>query len=428
MVKDISDKLENLLRIFGNKVGLNLVYFVGNGFWVACRYLTISVAGLIISIAFTRLGTKELLGQYQFVLSVMAFLSIFSLPGLNISVLKSISQGQDAGLIKAVKMSFLASLFGSPIIIGYGILKIFQGVDIVLGATLILAGVLFAFFYAPNTWYAFYEGKSQFFPVSMRMIIVNIFSAIGLVMGLYAELNVFWMILIYLLINSVFHWIFFFEVIRKIKDKSRSLLDKKYGLHVSVQKFVYGLSNNIPPLAISFLFGFDFVAVYHITYYVIGTISGFLSSLSALYMPLLFKNIKLDSGRIVVQNIFIGATFLVGFLVFVRLFFTLLYGQDYNESMKLAYVISFLLILMPLRIFLINFFTTKNKNGLIVWTFLISNIVSFGIFYAAKNTGFTTSVALYLYALQFFVVAPLLFVYFSMASSKIDSIREDIKS
>lgn len=227
MIEKVSVSMRNFLEALGRKVGLNLLYFVGNGFWVTCRYVVIAAAGLVVSIAFSRLGTKELLGQYQFVLSFLAFVSIFSLPGLNVSVLKSISKKQDAGIIRAVKLSFLSSLIGMPIVIFYGLFRFFQDADFILGLTLILSGVLFAFYYAPNTWYAFYEGKSLFRPVSIRMMLVSMITSAGLVAGLYFGVNVLWLILIYLLFNTLFHWLFFFETIKKIKRQKKRFFGQK---------------------------------------------------------------------------------------------------------------------------------------------------------------------------------------------------------
>lgn len=421
MIKNIKYKINSFFLSQSKRVGLNLPYFLKNGFWVSLRYGILALSGLIISIAFTRFGEKELLGQYQFVLSFISFVSIFSLLGLNVSALKSVIQGQEAGIIRAVRISFFASIIGAIIVIAYGIYRLND--NNLLGSALILSGFSFPFFYAPNTWYTFYEGKSLFREVSLRTILINIAITLGIIPGLFFGLNVLVLIAIYLFINIIFHWAFYFEVLTKIKDKSNNLLDTKYGIYVSLQKFVYGFSNNAPPIAISFLFGFDLLAIYHITYYVIGTISGFLGSLSSIYMPLLFKNIKLDYKRIVLQNIAIGFLFFLGFGIFVKLFFLLLYGEDYMGSVQLAYYLSFILILLPLRIFLINFFTTQKKNFLIICVFAFANLISLGIFYLVKNTGFNASVSIYLYSLQFLIVIPLLVVYFSTASNKIDSMR-----
>lgn len=421
-------KINSFFLSLGKKVGLNLPYFINNGFWVSLKYGFLALTGLLVSISFTRLSGKEILGQYQFILSFLSTISLLALPGLNTAALKSVAQNHEASIIKAVKLSFLASLIGVPIIVGWGTYQIFFQSQATLGWALVFSGIIFPFFYAPNTWYVYFEGKTFFKGSAIRSMAINLLSAVALILGIFLKFDLVGIIAVYLLSNTILQGIFYLEVARKISNKKDDFLDTKYGIYVSVQKFTYGLYNNIPPMAISFVFGFESVAVYYITYFVIGTISSLLSALSAVYMPLLFKNIKLNFGRIIFQNILIGIMFLIGFAIFLKYFFLLIYGESYLESLKLGYALAFLLILMPVRIFLINYFTTQKKNGLIIASFVISNVLAFAIFLATKNTGFLSSVSFYLYSLQIFTILPLVVSYFSIASRKIDSIRSEIKS
>ncbi|OGI34873.1 MAG: hypothetical protein A2259_00605 [Candidatus Moranbacteria bacterium RIFOXYA2_FULL_43_15] len=428
MLNGAKHKINSFLFNHSKRVGLNLPYFAGNGFWVALRYAVLAVTGLAVSVIFTKLGTKDLLGQYQFVLSFLSVVSLLALPGLNVAALKSVSQNQDAAVIKAVKLSFLASLAGVPIITGYGIYEIIVKSQFILGWAFVLSGIMFPFFYAPNTWYVYFEGKSLFKAVSFRTIAINLVSSMAIILGLFWRINLPGLVVIYLLSNAVLHGVFYLEVVKKIENKNSNDIDVRYGIYVSVQKFVYGLYNNIPPLAISFVFGFELLAVYYITYFAVGTASGLLSSLSSIYMPLLFKNIRLNYKWIVIQNVFIGVIFSIAFLIFLKFFFLFIYGEQYYESLRLGYAIAGLLLLTPLRIFLVNYFTTQKRNGLIVTSFILSNLLAFAVFLLSKNTGFSTSVPLYLYSLQLFIILPLLVSYFSIASRKIDSIRSEITS
>lgn len=427
VLEEFKKNIYIFLKKASSRVKLDLPYFFKNGFWVSLKYAFLALMGLLVSISFTRLSSKELLGQYQFVLSFLSTVSLLALPGLNTSALKSVAQNQDASVIKAVKLSFLASLIGVPVIMGWGVYEIFFQSQIILGWTFIASGAIFPLFYAPNTWYVYFEGKSLFKESSVRSIIISLASTVFLILGIFLKLNLFGITIVYLLSNTISQGIFYLEVMRKIKNKKDNFLDVKYGVYVSVQKFTYGLYNNIPPMAISFVFGFESVAIYYITYFVIGTVSGLLSSLSSIYMPLLFKSIKLNYGRIIIQNIFIGVVFLAGFTIFLKYFFLLIYGEGYLESLKLGYSLAFLLVLMPVRIFLINYFTTQKKNGLIIFSFIASNVLAFSIFLLTKNTGFVSSVSFYLYSLQILTILPLIISYFSIASRKIDSTRSEIK-
>src|SRR3989304_3173984 len=91
------------------RAGLNLRYFLTSGSWVAGRYVLMGLLSLGISVAFARLGTAELYGQYQFVLAVVSFLSILSLPGLNTVTLIAVAKGIPRVLVDATRVCFRAS-------------------------------------------------------------------------------------------------------------------------------------------------------------------------------------------------------------------------------------------------------------------------------------------------------------------------------
>ena len=144
-----------MLKKYSARVGLNLEYFINNGFWIIIRYATLGVCGLIISSGFTRFFSQETYGQYQYVMSIVALLSIFSLPGFNILALRSVAKGND-GIIKSiVGLSFISSLVALVALVGFGVAKTLSG-DSSVGYSLITAGLLFPLFFAPNTWYAYF--------------------------------------------------------------------------------------------------------------------------------------------------------------------------------------------------------------------------------------------------------------------------------
>ena len=72
MMQFFTGKLENFIDRLTKIASLDIKYFLKNGFWVFIRYLVIGLTGLAITISFARLGTKQLLGQYQFVLNFLS--------------------------------------------------------------------------------------------------------------------------------------------------------------------------------------------------------------------------------------------------------------------------------------------------------------------------------------------------------------------
>jgi O-antigen/teichoic acid export membrane protein len=412
--------IEGLAKMFS----LDLSYFIKKGLWVFIRYIAIGITGLLVSVGFTRLGTKELFGQYQFVLNFLAILSVISLPGLNTVALRSVARGKDGIVRKVIRTSFVYSLLAVPIIVGYGVYQIIHE-NLIMGTTLIMAGCLFPFFYAPNTWYVFFEGKTLFRDASLRIILSNIILAVSMFGALYFKANLFFVVLTFLFVNAVMNWVYYYEISKKSTEFSDKI-DMKYGLNCTIQKFTYSFSDSVPVLVISFIFGFQHLAIYQIAYFLIALVIGFISALSATYVPLLFKYKKINYFKIVWQNLAMGIIFFVGFVIFIRIFFFVFYSRSYQESYDLAMMISFIIILIPLRLFLVNYLTSISKNKIVILSNIFANLASLGVLFIIKGTGFQFSALVYVYSLNALLIIPLLFNYFLIASRKIDSILSEI--
>ncbi len=377
----------------------------------------------MLSLAFTKFGSKELLGQYQLVLSIMAMVSICSLLGLNAAALEAIVRGRDAGILKAVRLIFSFSLIGIPCMIAIGFFYIFFKDEVLLGETLIFAGLLFPIFYALGAWNNYYEGKLLFKESSLRAILLNLVLAVFLMIGIFYQLNVFWLVALFLSGSILFQGAYFIEIFRKIKDRSDVPLDIRFGFLFSLQKFSSGLSANLPPLVLSFLFGIELLAIYYIAYYVISAIASFLGSLITLYMPVLFKGIKLDHRSIILNNVFVGMVLWLIFIVFLKYFFILIYGEAYRESLELAYGISLLLLFMPLHTYLVSFFSTQKRNGFLVAIFCIANVAGLLAIHSAKAYGFFGATVIYLYILELATTLPLLGYYIYNAKKQMPLVK-----
>lgn len=415
-VKNITDRVNLLLSRFGKVFSLDFLYLFKHGNWVALKFLIVSISGFLLSLSFTRFGTNELLGQYQLVLSIMAITSIFSVLGFNAAALEAVVLGRDAGVLRAARLIFTFSLLGVPAMISAGFYYMYSKHEILFGETLVLAGFLFPFFYALGAWNNYYEGKSLFKESSIRAIVLNVVLTTLLVFGIIFDLNVFWLIVIFLGGNIFFQGVYFFEIYRKIKDYRNEYLDSKFALLFSFQKFTSGLSSNFPPLVLSFFFGIELLAFYYIANYVINALSSFLGSLITLYLPALFRGEKLNHKSIILNNIFVGIALWVIFILFLQYLFIRIYGDGYHESLIMAYWLSALLFFMPLHTYLVSFFSTKKKNSLLVAVFCFANITGLIAVVFAKQFGFLSATVVYMYTIELITTLPLLLYYYTYTS------------
>lgn len=136
----------------------------GNHFWISIRYAILSLSGFLISIVFARLGDKEMYGSYQYVFSLVSLVSVFSIPGISLSALRSVAYGNTGAVSRAVKTSILFSFIGSIVLVLVALFQYSKGM-MVLGTSFLITASFFPFFYGFTPWYTFYEGRKNFQPV-----------------------------------------------------------------------------------------------------------------------------------------------------------------------------------------------------------------------------------------------------------------------
>jgi O-antigen/teichoic acid export membrane protein len=103
--------------------------------------------------------SKESFGEYQFILSCAALMVVFTLPGLNNSVMQSIARGFTGVYRKAVPRALATSLIGGTILAGLGVYHRGAGE---LGSGFFLAAVLFPLAYGLEQWRAVRTGREDF--------------------------------------------------------------------------------------------------------------------------------------------------------------------------------------------------------------------------------------------------------------------------
>jgi len=64
------------------------------------------LTSMAVSIAFARLTSQSVYGQFVFVLSLMSLISLVGMPGVRTKIFKSVSQGNENFYTDATKFSF----------------------------------------------------------------------------------------------------------------------------------------------------------------------------------------------------------------------------------------------------------------------------------------------------------------------------------
>ena len=129
------------------------------GFLFALRALE-TLLRMAILYFVVRALDKTQFGQYQYILSVLALLTVCGLPGMNNALMQSVARGFPGTYRRALPRALAASVVGSAILLGLVVYQRHR--DPGLSGGFLLAAALFPFAYAMDQWKALRGGREDF--------------------------------------------------------------------------------------------------------------------------------------------------------------------------------------------------------------------------------------------------------------------------
>src|SRR5260221_13586855 len=96
---------------------LKLKSLAKSGFWVYLNYFTNLMVGFLLTYLYANFVSKEIFGQFNFILSILSMLGIFSLVGMNQALTFAISEGFHGNFQKAVNQTLKFSLIGTLVLL-----------------------------------------------------------------------------------------------------------------------------------------------------------------------------------------------------------------------------------------------------------------------------------------------------------------------
>jgi O-antigen/teichoic acid export membrane protein len=226
-------KIINLLRWLQKYTKTDMVYVVKGGFWLTVANVGISAISFINMMVFARWLSKEGYGVYQFVINSLALFSIFTIPGINTSVIKSVAQKKEGTLQLAVKEKIKWGLLGS--LLALVLTGWYFGQDNKVLATAFLLGALFVPFKETfRIFTSFWTGRKRFDIQTKYDLVSNALSALFLVSAIYLTNNVLVIIFVFLLSYTFFNWIFYRKTVQQIVNKEEDKEAISFGKNLTL--------------------------------------------------------------------------------------------------------------------------------------------------------------------------------------------------
>ncbi len=330
-MKKIRRKIYNLSKTIGDRFGFDLPYFVENGFWMLINQAVSMFAGLATSVLFARYFTQEVYGEYQLVLSIIAFFSFFSVPGLNPALIRSIAQGNDGDLELSVKYAVKYSFLGSVFILAVAVYYFFKH-DAIIAYALIFSALTFPLLFSFDKWMALLKAKEKFEIFAKQSVLMTIGKTGLIILSIFLFPDYLLPVIIsYLLGAAFFNIILYLRNKKQIENKKTADDTLKYAGFITKLSVLNTLVSHFDKILIGIL-DIKALAVYSIALGLINIIKNFVKSVTAITFP------KFAKHRIKISFMQQSIIFIAGLVLCVILYFIaedlvqLLYTDKYINS------------------------------------------------------------------------------------------------
>ncbi len=336
------DKIDKILDKIGNYVNLDLKYYVKNTFYLISSNAVSTILGLLLSISFARFLSKEVYGQYGYIMSILGIFAIFTLPGMSSAIGQAVARGHDRVLIEATKEKFKWSILGTIAVLGVGIYYFLNG-SLLLGKCFMMSSLFFPFYQNFQTYNAFFSAKMQFDKVAKYPVIIQAISVPVTALVIYFSQNLMLILVTHLTSFSLLSGYFFRLASKNMENESNDKEAISFGKHMTVTLIPNIFRDHYDKLFIGMFLGFSDLAVYSIAFGFSSIITPLRSIVPTLIFPKLSQMHKQDAYSEVKKRlplIMIGFAILAGVLILLCPYIIpLVYSQKYADSIFYAQIL-----------------------------------------------------------------------------------------
>lgn len=347
------------------------------------QFITV-IMGLTLTIFLARFTSKEVFGSYNFIISFVAIISIISMPGFEISLLKGVAKGKDGLYEETFRLRFLWSLLGVPLLIFVG-LYYFYFESQMIGLGLLLASFFFPILKAPLTWNRFLEGKKRFdLQAKYSIILISIQTSAIILAILLGRGTLVPIIIAFLVTNSIINIVFYYKSKKLLVNNKIEENWKESAYKLTLVEFTMVVYNNLDKIIIGTILGPAPLAIYviaaNITYQIVGSTNQifriFVPKILNMNAVLIIDNLK----KFVPKFLLFSYALVILLILVLPVLIPFLFSVNYIESVFYAQIFSVIIPLNILTSLTNNVFISLNQENFLLKFRILGTVIIFGLY------------------------------------------------
>ena len=290
-----SIRLQTWFKLLSEKLGFDVEYLVRSGLWVGIGHVFGMARGFVLMLVLTHFLSQQVFGQYNWLISILSIVSVFSLSGIGVAIMQAVARGNDGAYRQGVKLSLRWGALGGLAFLGLAFFYYFLKGEGQFGMTFFLMAFLFPFYTTAFLSNSFWGGKQRFDLITKQTIIVSFLSFIVMATVAILFQNLTFQILAFLFSTIIFNG-FFTQRAYKLAVGAEDINLHIYGRQQSNINILSLLSTNIEYFFIPFFVGFELFASFALALALAGQLKSAFKLLSSIILPKLSAR-SFDSAR-----------------------------------------------------------------------------------------------------------------------------------
>jgi len=404
-----------------------MTYLVKGSFWLLTSQAINFVLALVLLWVFANLVSKEVYGEYRFLLTVVTVLALTSLSGTAVALTHSVALGKRATFYPLLHARFRFGLIGSlGALIGAGY-YLWQGNTNLAQAFTLIA--LFVPFIESYTLYAAYlNGVKDFRLMSILHTLQRITTVGALVTAVILTQSVFWILATYLVgmtlsFKAAQAWTLRIHPLNQEHDETAL----PYAKHLSLMSIMRSGAQHLDKVALWYLAGPVVLAQYVVAIAMPNELVSAFSQISRLALPKMSARNKTELQQSMLRKLliyFIAMLPVVAIYVFFAPFVFATFLPQYVDSVFYSQLATILIIAAPLGLLTQYFFATKHTTALYIMNAL-EPVVLIALYAILIPLFGIVGVITASFIRYLFVFASLLFFFFRDSAQQVDLLTID---
>lgn len=297
--------------------------------WSNLSQLALTFQMLAISVLLVRFLGQSLYGEFLFIYSFIAILTVTSVSGIRDVLLKAIAQDKLYTFVIATNFSLRMSFIGLSLLLITGTYFLIQQ-NYTYALSFLLVAPLFPAYASLQSWKFYYKGLRRFKKIACLDIARVVFQILLITALTFLTKSIVLIIFAYFFLESVINLFFYWRIKKQIVGKNIEKQWKNQSLAVTYMDFSSEIFGKADVLILGAFFSTSVVGLYGITMKIIDAIMLLIKSSITAILPVLYSR-DLPYRLLFVISILVGVVSIVG-VYLLRPLLSYIYGESIEAA------------------------------------------------------------------------------------------------